>query len=1150
MNHGVNLNRPKVSGKAVKKLASVVLLSSVIIANITSGPTNAEPEVASHSNQNTPQSQTQEGETTTAETVGEVEPFQYYPEYQEYPYPADDPTINLPNPDLRPRSAFRSIVNMPFTCGSGNFTFITNTGAMSQVDGEGNTNKVFPAMPTHFRTYTLSSSTRSGYTSIVGTGLKMSYDEYIYWTQQLGASGGLLQWRDGYVYGSGNITYKPNTTVNSLGISKHGEYAYALATHASGRHVSLYRYDINGWSETPVQFFEVNFFATVGAIDLFTGNYYFGGYYDRGSDPQIFRIYRYDVKTQQVALAADIPMKFISRAPNGDMAFDSLGNLSIVRSDSIGGGLYKPTLYTINLESLRKAESAGGAQIHEAVITDNIGSSPVAMSGIAFDDDGEVYMSGGFSVVKYNLITQERRALKNVEATASTTDIATCAEPPTIRIKKALPEGYAPDDNVHSFDLKLLSPRGEDSIEYGSGTITGSENSDAKIVEAEIAAQTVGPFVVPANAKYNLTEVPKSGTYFPQWSCEDQNGLDLAVKNLTKPGEVQVHIPEWVEVTGDTGTRKERAHVTCTVKNDSRPFGYLKFTKKIRGVDGNLATVDTPKNAWPFEAKLAGGTIKNEGLAQFQTGNTGEADKTGVGEAQLDFSYINDYRNGATVEFGEKPEAMLHSTADAFQNYPDYTFVPGTAENNLGSYCEYTPYFRVSETFPLTQPYTTISELTAGKYTVFKPGDKLACTYINKQVGSITLKTYDADASTATNKVPLPGTVYELWSSVDTSFDSNTDTKLGELTADANGVIKWTELDLDKHYFIREKSHPDEYHNVPVAGKPTDYLMSIDLTADEAPRTSNPHVVREVDYYRNRYVIKWRKTDDENQNRILTGSAWRLTESTLNTTVDLPDCASANSCAGEDRDGEAGVFQTKPLPWGTYKLEETEVPIGYYGNMPVEIKINKDGTIALRNLQGDSSLVTAPLYGTPVTGTVRASDSAGVTRDYTMFTFDIGNKPNRNKVLTWEKIDGLNDKHLSGSTWKLTTPDGEVEIADCVGSCPATTVSNTFPATVIYRDNDPAEGKFRVEKLKAGTYGLQEYTAPSGYVLKKTAETPIEHTDNENVKSFGRIANNPITIPSLPLTGGTSSDAFIIAASLVFAMAVGTGVQAYRRRKA
>ncbi|WIV45353.1 SpaA isopeptide-forming pilin-related protein [Glutamicibacter nicotianae] len=79
--------------------------------------------------------------------------------------------------------------------------------------------------------------------------------------------------------------------------------------------------------------------------------------------------------------------------------------------------------------------------------------------------------------------------------------------------------------------------------------------------------------------------------------------------------------------------------------------------------------------------------------------------------------------------------------------------------------------------------------------------------------------------------------------------------------------------------------------------------------------------------------VTWLKTDPSEN--LLAGSIWtltRVTEPNEFQPLTVEDCveSDAASCTGPDKDPAAGKFALENLPWGSYELDETKAPAGYY----------------------------------------------------------------------------------------------------------------------------------------------------------------------------------------------------------------------------
>ncbi|MHC9044574.1 DUF7927 domain-containing protein [Microbacterium saperdae] len=147
--------------------------------------------------------------------------------------------------------------------------------------------------------------------------------------------------------------------------------------------------------------------------------------------------------------------------------------------------------------------------------------------------------------------------------------------------------------------------------------------------------------------------------------------------------------------------------------------------------------------------------------------------------------------------------------------------------------------------------------------------------------------------------------------------------------------------------------------------------------------------------------------------------------------------------------------------------------------------------------------------------------------------------------LTWNKVNLVGDL-LAGSEWTLTPfsapgvldPAGTLAVVDCVAADPGACAGP---------DVDPAAGVFRVASLTPGTYRLVETRAPAGYLLLEDAIDIVVLT---NV-AYGDIENEQITIPGIPLTGGTGTWEFALAAGGFGVLAVaGAWWQRRRTRRA
>jgi LPXTG-motif cell wall-anchored protein len=186
---------------------------------------------------------------------------------------------------------------------------------------------------------------------------------------------------------------------------------------------------------------------------------------------------------------------------------------------------------------------------------------------------------------------------------------------------------------------------------------------------------------------------------------------------------------------------------------------------------------------------------------------------------------------------------------------------------------------------------------------------------------------------------------------------------------------------------------------------------------------------------------------------------------------------------------------------------------------------------------------------TPTTGSVRTVNLTGATENLIS-----GINPGENVAcsfvnkqkpgsVSWSKSDTGGDL-LDGSEWTLTPTDpagAAISVTD-----------NTGQSGYSGLDTNTDAGKFTVGALKWGKYELQETKAPAGYVLSGT-KYPFEIKATgltATVNGGDAIKNEQATPPNLPLTGGMSTDAFLIGGSSLIIVSAGVWLALRRRSRA
>ena len=239
-------------------------------------------------------------------------------------------------------------------------------------------------------------------------------------------------------------------------------------------------------------------------------------------------------------------------------------------------------------------------------------------------------------------------------------------------------------------------------------------------------------------------------------------------------------------------------------------------------------------------------------------------------------------------------------------------------------------------------------------------------------------------------------------------------------------------------------------------------------------------------------TVTWSKTD-ASSGALIGGSEWTLVGPTGagSTTTIVVDCVAAG-CSGADKDSVAGQFRLEGLAWGAYTVTESKAPAGYVlGNPAASFTFTVDASNA------GTTIAKGAQKNTRATGTV-----------------------------TWSKTDASSGALIGGSEWTLVGPTGAGSTTTIVVDCVAAGCSGA--------DKDSVAGQFRLEGLAWGTYTLTETKAPPGYLLDTTPHTfTVDAANAGRAIPLGAYTNQAVTPPTIPLTGGVSRDAYLIAGSLI-----------------
>lgn len=444
-----------------------------------------------------------------------------------------------------------------------------------------------------------------------------------------------------------------------------------------------------------------------GAIDPTTGDYYFGGY--SGSNFRLF-VVRADASTFQFVRNIFIPDAGTGNA-NGDITFDASGNLYLVWS--LG------TTHVLARLDAGKVNSTGDA-VRIAFLASND-----TFNGIAFNGRGELFASGGFGIKRLDPSTGQPMGGTNgngiVDTTTGVVDLASCGLPPTMRLQKEV------DGRVVSTDQFGLEIRadgagtGIDDVVVQSATTAGSTTG--------IQTQYAGSMVVTVGKSYVIREVGAPADlnrYITSYSCQwsdDTAPSDAAV--LSVSGAARQASVGPIPSAADLGTARGKAgqQLVCTITNTPVFDATVVVTKTI--LDPNGAN-PTPGVGWAITSTRL--TTSTEG-----TTISTPATKTTISGGAVPTPW--------TVGIPNSSAFVNLQVAEAQQ--PGHDLVPGTGSGSslAGSYCTVTP--------PIGQPRTVLITATTVQVSGVKAGDRVECSFVNRQrAGSVTWQKVDAASTT------------------------------------------------------------------------------------------------------------------------------------------------------------------------------------------------------------------------------------------------------------------------------------------------------------------------------------------------------------------------------------------------------------------
>ncbi|MCW2845839.1 MAG: hypothetical protein JWN22_3755 [Nocardioides sp.] len=294
---------------------------------------------------------------------------------------------------------------------------------------------------------------------------------------------------------NGKILSGSDDAVNALALpSAGGRYIYAFDRSEN----DIVRFDATTNDEDSYSAPSNSSASSViaGAINPATGIYY----YAAGGSP--WKLFAFNTSTNtaigQVGTIAGLSI-------NGDMAFDSVGNLYVVSNSSASAA---GTLARVNGPLPTTAGSTAFASTVLASLPDNSGQ----YASMAFDGSGVLVVGTGTGkVLRVNPSSGALLSTKTVSLSLS--DMASCSAPSTASARVDLPQGR--HDAADQFGTAITGG----GVSSGNTGVTAGADTGLQTQDDEVA----GPVVVLPGGTYTITQTASGGTdlndYATTWKC-------------------------------------------------------------------------------------------------------------------------------------------------------------------------------------------------------------------------------------------------------------------------------------------------------------------------------------------------------------------------------------------------------------------------------------------------------------------------------------------------------------------------------------------------------------------------------------------------------------------------------------------------------
>lgn len=475
------------------------------------------------------------------------------------------------------------------------------------------------------------------------------------------------------------------SSANSLGVGAGGAIAYALERSSDATDVtSILKWTAAGGFQTLAG----TAYATVaggteiagsivaGAVDLTANRYLFGKF--NNSAFYIWSFTESNPAATQFQFVGSFPTGS-SPNGNGDMAFDSRGNLYVLGAATVNN-VASASIYTVSAATL--AGASGGSLAVSSSTTkalNNLDATPAFgnVNGIAFSPRGTAYLSSTTSAYEFDPTTWTRIA-GSPRIAVDSTDMGGCTSPATATVLKNVVGRAAAADQ---FVLTLAN----------GGTTVATANTTGAVTGRQPAQ--IGPVPVPIGTTLTISEAMDTGS----------TSLISAYTTIYECWADGVRLSTGTTTTGTvTMPNRLSVNVVCTYFNSPRPASTVTITKQVITASGTA-----PAAGWTLDTtavSTAGGavTVLPSEAVQQQTNAAGNA--------------------AWTVLFGSTATRATLTVSEVSQS--GYTFVSGTCTVNGAA---------------TAVTFTSAGGVVSGSIPNVASASTIACTFTNRAVASLTV---------------------------------------------------------------------------------------------------------------------------------------------------------------------------------------------------------------------------------------------------------------------------------------------------------------------------------------------------------------------------------------------------------------------------